>query len=168
MASLAEIIDRISLDGEAFMRAGGKTYRFTIGAGGKLCSQMILEREREELYALRDAAPRTGALLMNALLFLTTLGGRVLHPERGLHRRVAVAQLRRRRASCEVVGRQQRRLVRDADPDLFERLEGDRVGTYGLIAAAGVVYVAATTAGSCWMTAKMLKTETGKRMVGAR
>jgi hypothetical protein len=40
-------------------------------------------------------------------------------------------------------------------------------GTYALIAAAGVVYVASTTAGSCWM-AKMLKTETGKRMVGAR
>ena len=41
-------------------------------------------------------------------------------------------------------------------------------GTYGLIAAAGVVYVLATTAGSCWMMAKMLKSETGKRMVGAR
>ncbi|MEH2536506.1 MULTISPECIES: hypothetical protein [unclassified Bradyrhizobium] len=41
-------------------------------------------------------------------------------------------------------------------------------GSYSLIAAAGVVYVAATTAGSCWMMAKMLKTETGKRMVGAR
>lgn len=41
-------------------------------------------------------------------------------------------------------------------------------GTYTLIAAAGVVYVAATTAGSCWMMAKMLKSESGKRMVGAR
>lgn len=41
-------------------------------------------------------------------------------------------------------------------------------GTYGLIAAAGIVYVAATTAGSCWMMAKMLRSETGKRMVGAR
>ncbi|MGR4928249.1 hypothetical protein ACIPUD_15905 [Bradyrhizobium sp. CAR08] len=40
-------------------------------------------------------------------------------------------------------------------------------GTYALI-AAGVVYVASTTAGSCWMMAKMLKTEAGKRMVGAR
>jgi hypothetical protein len=41
-------------------------------------------------------------------------------------------------------------------------------GDYGLIGAAGVVYIIATTAGSCWMMAKMLKTETGKRMVGAR
>ncbi|SDJ74343.1 hypothetical protein SAMN05216338_106320 [Bradyrhizobium sp. Rc2d] len=41
-------------------------------------------------------------------------------------------------------------------------------GSYGLIAAAGVVYVASTTAGSCWMMAKMLRSETGKQMVGAR
>lgn len=41
-------------------------------------------------------------------------------------------------------------------------------GSYALIAAAGIVYIASTTAGSCWMMAKMLKSETGKRMVGAR
>lgn len=41
-------------------------------------------------------------------------------------------------------------------------------GTYMLIASAGIVYVAATTAGSCWMMARMLRSETGKRMVGAR
>ncbi len=41
-------------------------------------------------------------------------------------------------------------------------------GSYGLIAAAAVVYIASTTAGSCWMMAKMLQTETGKQMVGSR
>lgn len=41
-------------------------------------------------------------------------------------------------------------------------------GAWWLIAAAGAVYVAATTAGSCIMMAHMLKTETGKQKVGAR
>lgn len=41
-------------------------------------------------------------------------------------------------------------------------------GTYWLIAISCVVYVLSTTAGSCWMMARMLKTETGKRRVGAR
>jgi hypothetical protein len=41
-------------------------------------------------------------------------------------------------------------------------------GTYGEIAAAGVVYVAATSLSSVWMMARMLKTETGKQRVGAR
>lgn len=36
------------------------------------------------------------------------------------------------------------------------------------ILAAGVVYVAATTIGSVWMMHRMLKTESGKRRVGAR
>lgn len=41
-------------------------------------------------------------------------------------------------------------------------------GGYWQIAVAGVVYVAATTIGSCLMMAHMLKTEQGKRKVGAR
>lgn len=40
-------------------------------------------------------------------------------------------------------------------------------GEWSLIAAAAVVYVAATTGGSCWMMARMLKSEKGKRRVGA-
>lgn len=40
-------------------------------------------------------------------------------------------------------------------------------GSYDLIIGAGIVYVAATTAGSCWMMSTMLKTETGKQRVGA-
>ena len=41
-------------------------------------------------------------------------------------------------------------------------------GALWQIAVAGLVYVAGTTAGSCWMMAHMLKTEKGKRAVGAR
>ncbi|AZO48059.1 hypothetical protein [Mesorhizobium sp. M4B.F.Ca.ET.058.02.1.1] len=41
-------------------------------------------------------------------------------------------------------------------------------GTWWQIAVAGVIYVASTSAGSVWMMARMLKTETGKRKVGAR
>ena len=40
-------------------------------------------------------------------------------------------------------------------------------GAYWQIAVAGVVYVIATTAGSVSMMARMLRTETGKRRVGA-
>jgi hypothetical protein len=36
------------------------------------------------------------------------------------------------------------------------------------LALVGIVYVAATTEGSCLMMAKLLKSETGKRQVGAR
>lgn len=41
-------------------------------------------------------------------------------------------------------------------------------GALWLIACAGIVYIAATTAGSCWMMARMLRTESGRRRVGAR
>lgn len=41
-------------------------------------------------------------------------------------------------------------------------------GEWWFVVAAGVVYVAATTIGSVWMMARLLKTETGKRRVGAR
>ncbi|WP_036292111.1 hypothetical protein [Methylosinus sp. PW1] len=41
-------------------------------------------------------------------------------------------------------------------------------GSWWQIAVAGAVYVAATTAGSCLMMAHMLRTEDGKRKVGAR
>lgn len=44
---------------------------------------------------------------------------------------------------------------------------GIEQGTYWEIAIAGVVYVAATTIGSSAMMARMLKTESGKRKVGA-
>lgn len=44
---------------------------------------------------------------------------------------------------------------------------GIEQGTYWEIAIAGAVYVAATTIGSAAMMAHMLKTETGKRKVGA-
>ena len=44
---------------------------------------------------------------------------------------------------------------------------GIEQGTYWEIAIAGAVYVAATTLGSVAMMARMLKTETGKRKVGA-
>jgi hypothetical protein len=40
-------------------------------------------------------------------------------------------------------------------------------GTLWQIAVYGAVYVAATATGSCLMMAHMLKTETGKRKVGA-
>lgn len=45
--------------------------------------------------------------------------------------------------------------------------KGIETGTYWQIAVAGVVYVAATTLGSAAMMARMLKTESGKRKVGA-
>lgn len=35
------------------------------------------------------------------------------------------------------------------------------------LAIVGVIYVAATTEGSCLMMSRLLKTETGKRKVGA-
>lgn len=41
-------------------------------------------------------------------------------------------------------------------------------GALWKIAIVGLVYILATTEGSCLMMAKMLKTETGKRQVGAR
>lgn len=41
-------------------------------------------------------------------------------------------------------------------------------GEWWQIAVAGSVYVTATTTGSVWMMARMLKTETGKQRVGAR
>jgi hypothetical protein len=41
-------------------------------------------------------------------------------------------------------------------------------GEFWKIALVGVVYIVATTEGSCAMMARMLKTETGKRKVGAR
>ena len=40
-------------------------------------------------------------------------------------------------------------------------------GSYWTLAAAAVVYVVATTIGSCLMMWWLLKTETGKRRVGA-
>lgn len=40
-------------------------------------------------------------------------------------------------------------------------------GNWWQIGIAAVVYVAATTIGSAWMMARMLKTESGKRRVGA-
>lgn len=41
-------------------------------------------------------------------------------------------------------------------------------GQWWQIGVAGAVYIAATTFGSVWMMARMLKTETGKQKVGAR
>lgn len=41
-------------------------------------------------------------------------------------------------------------------------------GAWWQIGVAGLVYVAATTVGSVWMMARMLRTETGKQKVGAR
>ena len=41
-------------------------------------------------------------------------------------------------------------------------------GQWWQILVAGVVYTAATTFGSVWMMARMLKTEKGKQRVGAR
>lgn len=41
-------------------------------------------------------------------------------------------------------------------------------GSFWKIAVVGVVYIAATTEGSCLMMARLLKSETGKRAVGAR
>lgn len=40
-------------------------------------------------------------------------------------------------------------------------------GAVALVVAAGLVYVASTTAGSCWMMARMLRSEKGKRRVGS-
>lgn len=48
---------------------------------------------------------------------------------------------------------------------VFEAIE---TGSYWFLAVASIIYVATTTAGSCWMMARLLKTETGKRQVGAR
>jgi hypothetical protein len=41
-------------------------------------------------------------------------------------------------------------------------------GSYWQIAIAGLVYTVCCATGSVWMMAKMLKTETGKRRVGAQ
>lgn len=41
-------------------------------------------------------------------------------------------------------------------------------GTWYQLLIAGLIYVASTATGSVWMMARMLKTETGKRQVGAR
>ena len=41
-------------------------------------------------------------------------------------------------------------------------------GAFWKIALTGLVYVFATTEGSAFMMARMLKKETGKRQVGAR
>ncbi len=41
-------------------------------------------------------------------------------------------------------------------------------GEWWKIAVVGVVYVLATSEGSCMMMARLLRTETGKRAVGAR
>lgn len=41
-------------------------------------------------------------------------------------------------------------------------------GSLWKIAVVGVVYIAATTEGSCLMMEKLLRSETGKRQVGAR
>jgi hypothetical protein len=40
-------------------------------------------------------------------------------------------------------------------------------GAWWQVGVAGIVYVAATTYGSVWMMARMLRTETGKQRVGA-
>lgn len=48
---------------------------------------------------------------------------------------------------------------------VFKALE---TGSFWFLAVAAAVYVITTTAGSCWMMARLLKTETGKRQVGAR
>lgn len=47
---------------------------------------------------------------------------------------------------------------------LFQALT---TGSFLKVALVGVVYVLATTEGSCFMMARMLKTEAGKRKVGA-
>jgi uncharacterized membrane protein len=47
---------------------------------------------------------------------------------------------------------------------LFQALT---TGSFLKVAAVGVVYVLATTEGSCFMMARMLKSEDGKRKVGA-
>jgi predicted permease len=49
--------------------------------------------------------------------------------------------------------------------EVYKALE---TGSYWFLIAAGIVYVASTTAGSAWMMARLLKTEKGKRQVGAR
>lgn len=41
-------------------------------------------------------------------------------------------------------------------------------GQWWQIGVSGLIYVAATTYGSVWMMARMLKTETGKQKVGSR
>jgi hypothetical protein len=41
-------------------------------------------------------------------------------------------------------------------------------GSYWQIAIAGLIYTVCCATGSVWMMAKMLKTESGKRQVGAR
>lgn len=46
--------------------------------------------------------------------------------------------------------------------------KGIETGAWWQIGIAALVYVAATTIGSAWMMAHMLRTESGKRMVGAR
>lgn len=43
-----------------------------------------------------------------------------------------------------------------------------KAADWTFIVAAGAVYIAATTIGSVWMMHRMLKTESGKRRVGAR
>lgn len=48
---------------------------------------------------------------------------------------------------------------------LFQALTS---GSFLKVALVGVVYVFATTEGSCFMMGRMLKSETGKRQVGAR
>lgn len=47
---------------------------------------------------------------------------------------------------------------------LFQALTS---GSFFKVALVGLVYVAATTEGSCFMMGRMLKRETGKRKVGA-
>ena len=47
---------------------------------------------------------------------------------------------------------------------LFQALT---TGSFLKVALVGLVYVAATTEGSCFMMGRMLKRETGKRKVGA-
>lgn len=41
-------------------------------------------------------------------------------------------------------------------------------GDWWVLGTTGIVYVAATVLGSCWMMNWLLRTETGKRRVGAR
>jgi hypothetical protein len=48
---------------------------------------------------------------------------------------------------------------------LFQALT---TGSFLKVALVGIVYVIATTEGSCYMMGRMLKRETGKRQVGAR
>lgn len=48
---------------------------------------------------------------------------------------------------------------------LFQALT---TGSFVKVAAVGLVYVLATTEGSCFMMSRMLKSETGKRQVGAK